>query len=256
MSRVIIAVDCGKSETKVVVIKGGNITRNSFPTAIGYASNGRTDLLDNVETFSCKVLGDIAKNIKIGSEELPVKADSNFSKNSDINRICTIYAIAKSINPGDVVCVAVGCPLSIYVDKEKRNEYGRNIVPLGEVECVISDKKIKFTIDKRIVFAEGTGPLVLHPELFTGEEFDGAIIDIGSLNMNIAGISNGNISVESAHTSYHGGRMLIAEIANSLADCEINANDIQIRNAILRGYIKCHDEEKTELSKKIIKDTI
>ena len=52
MSRVIIAVDCGKSETKVVVIKGGNITRNSFPTAIGYASNGRTDLLDNVETFS------------------------------------------------------------------------------------------------------------------------------------------------------------------------------------------------------------
>lgn len=51
-----------------------------------------------------------------------------------------------------------------------------------------------------MVFAEGTGPLVLHPELFTGEEFDGAIIDIGSLNMNIAGISNGNISVESAHT--------------------------------------------------------
>ena len=256
MSKVIIAVDCGKSETKIVVINGGNVTRNSFPTAIGYASNGRTDLLDNIETFSCKALGDVARNIKIGSEELPIKADSNFSKDSDINRICTMYAIAKNINPGDVVCVAVGCPLSIYVEKEKRNEYGRNIVPVGEVECVISDKKIKFTIDKRIVFAEGTGPLVLHPELFTGEEFDGAIIDIGSLNMNIAGISNGNISVESAHTSSHGGRMLIAEIEKSLADGEINANSTQIRNAILRGYIKCHDEKKTELSKKIINDSI
>ena len=42
----------------------------------------------------------------------------------------------------------------------------------------------------------------------------------------------------------------------SLADSEINANSTQIRNAILRGYIKCHDEKKTELSKKIINDSI
>ena len=256
MSKVVIAVDCGKSETKIVVIKGENITRSSFPTAIGYASNGRTDLLENVETFSCKALGDIGKNVKIGSEDLPIKADNNFSKDSDINKVCTMYAIAKNVTPGDVINVAVGCPLSIYVDKEKRTEYGRNIVPSGEIECLVNDKKIRFTIEKKMVIAEGTGPIVLHSDFFTGEDFDAAIIDIGSLNMNIACIRNGNISGESVHTSSHGGRMLIAEITKSFGDNEIIADDIQIRNAIQRGYIKCHDESKTRKSKEIIDESI
>jgi len=256
MANLIIAVDSGKSETKTVVINKDEMTKSHFPTAIGYVSNGRSDLLEGTHQFSCKALGDFAKDVVIGSEDLPIKADSNYSKDSDINKICTMYAIAINVHPGDTVNVAVGCPLSVYLDKEARTEYGRNIVPSGRVECIVDGTAICFNIDKKIVYAEGTGPVILHPELFTGEEYDAAVVDIGSLNMNIAGINNGAVDAGASHTSSHGGRALIAGIAKSLADKEISVNDNQIRNAIERGYIKCHDEEKTKLSGKIIENAI
>lgn len=256
MANLIIAVDSGKSETKSVVINNGIVTKSHFPTAIGYAANGKADLLEGTHQFSCKALGDFAKDVLIGNEELPIKADNNYSKDSEINKICTMYAIATNVRPGDTVNVAVGCPLSVFLDKEARSDYGRNIVPTGRVECIVDGNAICFNIDKRIVYAEGIGPVVLHPELFDGKDYDAAVVDIGSLNMNIAGINNGAVDASASHTSSHGGRALIAGIAKSLADREISANDIQIRNAIERGYIKCHDEDKTKLSGKIIEDAI
>ena len=86
MNNTVIAVDAGKAETKIVVKRNDKeIVRDHFPTAIGQTSDGRVDLLDNVHTFSSKTLGTVGKEIRIGCDELPVKADDNFSKDSDIN---------------------------------------------------------------------------------------------------------------------------------------------------------------------------
>ena len=253
MNNTVIAVDAGKAETKIVVKRNDKeIVRDHFPTAIGQTSDGRVDLLDNVHTFSSKTLGTVGKEIRIGCDELPVKADDNFSKDSDINRICTMYAIAKNVIPGETVNVVTGCPLSIYSRKEERTEYGRNIIPNGKVECVIDGKPVEFTIDKRLVCAESTGILTLHPEIFSKKDYDAAIIDMGGLNMNITAINNSNVISESSHTSRHGGRMLHHEIQRLLMDNGMEITDAQILSSVLRGYVNYHDPNMREISKDII----
>ena len=256
MSITICAVDAGKSDTKTSVIRDGQLSHNAFPTAIGRATDGGTDLLDHVHTFSCKNLGDICREVKIGSAELPTKSDDNYSKDSDINRICTMYGIASSVNPGETVNVAIGCPLSLFKDKEKRTEYGMHVVPTGRMECVIDGEPKVFTIDKRIVYAESTGILTLHPELFSESRYDAAIVDLGGLNMNISAINNGSVIVGESNTSNHGGRFLQAEIQKRLIGEGIPITDAQVVPAIERGYVNDHDPERKKMSEEIIAEGI
>ncbi len=253
MINTIIAVDSGKAETKTVVLHDKkDIVRDHFPTAIGTANDGRVDLLDGVHTFSSKTLGEAGKEVRIGCGELPIKSDDNYSKDTDINRLCTLYAIARSVQPGETVNVVTGCPLSIYSRKEERMEYGRNIVPNGKVECAIDGKPIEFNIDKRLVCAESTGILTMHPDLFAKKEYDAAIVDMGGLNMNIAAVNNSNIIIESSHTSRHGGRELVREIRRALMDHGMEITDTQILTSITRGSVNYHDDDRKEESKAII----
>ena len=253
MKNKVIAVDAGKAETKVVAIgEETQVVRDHFPTAIGNSGDGRVDLLDNVHTFSSKTLGSIGKEVKIGCDELPIKADDDYSKDADINRICTLYGIAKNVVPGETVNVVVGCPLSIYKEKDKRMEYGQNIVPNGRIECVVDGKPIEFSVDKRLVCAESTGILTMHPEFFSKKDYDAAIIDMGGLNMNITAINNSNVIIETSHTSRHGGRMLCRQIQRHLMDHGLDIEDTQILNSIMRGFINHRDPDRKEESRIII----
>ena len=253
MVNTIISVDAGKAETKTVVLRDKKeVVRDHFPTAIGTANDGRIDLLDGVHTFSSKTLGEAGKEVRIGCGELPIKADDNYSKDTDINRICTLYAIARNVKPGETVNVVTGCPLSIYSRKEERMEYGRNIVPNGKVECAIDGKPVEFNIDKRLVCAESTGILTMHPDLFAEKDYDAAVIDMGGLNMNITAVNNSNVIIESSHTSRHGGRELTREIRRALMDHGMEITDTQILASIMRGSVNYHDDDQKEESRAII----
>ena len=257
MLNTIIAVDAGKAETKTVVLRDKKeIVRDHFPTAIGTANDGRIDLLEGVHTFSSKTLGEAGKEVRIGCGELPIKADDNYSKDTDINRICTLYAIARNVKPGETVNVVTGCPLSIYSRKEERMEYGHNIVPNGKVECAIDGKPVEFNIDKRLVCAESTGILTMHSDLFAGKDYDAAVIDMGGLNMNITAVNNSNVIIESSHTSRHGGRELTREIRRALMDHGMEITDTQILASIMRGSVNYHDDDQKEESRTIISTAV
>ena len=257
MVNTIISVDAGKAETKTVVLRDKkDVVRDHFPTAIGTANDGRIDLLDGVHTFSSKTLGEAGKEVRIGCGELPIKADDNYSKDTEINRICTLYAIARNVKPGETVNVVTGCPLSIYSRKEERMEYGRNIVPNGKVECAIDGKPVEFNIDKRLVCAESTGILTMHPDLFAGKDYDAAVIDMGGLNMNITAVNNSNVIIESSHTSRHGGRELTREIRRALMDHGMEITDTQILASIMRGSVNYHDDDQKEESRTIISTAV
>ncbi len=256
MSITVIAVDAGKADTKVSVIRDGQLSHSVFPTAIGYATDGGTDLLDNIHTFSCKNLGDMCKEVKIGSAELPLKSDDDYSKDQPVNRICSMYGIAMNAKPGETVNVAVACPLSIFKDKGKRAEYGNHIMPAGKIECVNDGRPSIFTMDKRIVYAESTGILTLHPELFKDPGYDAAVVDLGGLNMNISAINNGSVIINECNTTNHGGRYLCAEIQKRLLGKGITVTDMQVPAAIMRGYVKTHDPEDESVSKAIIEEGV
>ena len=248
MTTSLVAADCGKSTTKICLLKDGTLLKDSFPTAYGLASDGRSDLIDKAHTFSIEGSG---KAYRIGSGALPIKADDSYSKDSEITKVCALYGIAKNVSPGDTVAVAIGCPLTSYMNLEARKQYCKNILPKETIKCSIDDKPTQFTIEKRIVFPESTGVITLHPELFTGEN-DIGIIDIGGLNMNVTVLDHGEILDEMSHTTSNGGRRLSAEVKTLLRDHEIEIEESQVLGAIQRGRINCHDEKKAALSESII----
>lgn len=252
------AIDCGKSDTKICVldkgITGETLRRDSFPTAMGVGTNGGTDLLTGVHTFSSNATG-IGMEYTIGSGELPIKADDSFSKNSKVNKVCTLYGIARNVSDGDTINVVIGCPLTIFMNVEERDEYCKSIVPKGLIACVVDGKRISFTIDKRLVCAEAIGYKDRHPECFR-PGMDAAIIDIGGLNMNMTSVHDGIVVIEDAHTNKLGGRRLIADVQKRLQDHEIEVSDQQVIDAIRRGYVKQHDEEKQKYSKAVIDDAV
>lgn len=86
MSISLIAADCGKSTTKICLLKDGTLLKDSFPTAYGLASDGRSDLV-KAHTFSIEGAG---KKYRIGSGALPIKADDSYSKDSEITKVCNL----------------------------------------------------------------------------------------------------------------------------------------------------------------------
>ncbi len=251
---ILVAIDCGKSDTKVCVLTNDQtVIRDSFPTAYGTTKNKGIDLIPGVHTFSCPALGE--EVYTIGSTELPEKPDNEYSKNKPINKICTLYAIAKHVQNGDVVYATIGCPIATFENKEERDEYCRNILPKGMIRCAIDGKEVYFSIEKRLVGAEAIGLRDLHPEFFSADK-DTAIVDIGGLNMNMTSIHNGIIVIEDSYTTRDGGRRLINEVQAKLINNEIEISEQQVVDAIKRGYVLQHDEAKQKLSEGIIADAV
>lgn len=251
---VLVAVDCGKSDTKVCVqANDQTVVRDSYPTAYGTSEDKGMDLIPGVHTFKCSALGN--DEYIIGTTGLPIIPDDENSKNKPINKICTLYAIAKNINDGDVVYAAIGCPIRIFMNIEERNKYCMDILPKEIIKCNIDGKDIHFSIEKRLVCPEAIGLMDQHPEFFTSDK-DAAIVDIGGLNMNITSVHNGIIVVEDSHTTKDGGRRLINDVQKKLVNNEIEISTNQIIDAIGRGYVIQHNAAKQKLSERIITNAI
>ena len=257
MGYTVIAVDCGKAIVKMVVIRNGIVVyRGVFPSAMGDSTDGGNDMLDNLHTFTCQELLETANRILIGSSELKIKPDDSSSKDSLINKILTLFAIASQARPNEPINVVIGCPISIFKDRDARTQYLTNIVPAGEINCEIDGNPISFSIEKRLVCAESTGLLTLHPEYFRDQNQDAGIIDIGNLNDNLTAIHAGNIIVNSSHTSRHGGRMLQRKIKRILMDNDMDISDEQVLSAIQNGYVNYKDPKMKEKSRVLIEKTV
>ncbi len=257
-NNIIAAIDSGKSDVKICTLdtnlSSEALERDCFPTCIGDDKIGGTDLLPGVDTFSCDAIEN-GRKYKIGSSKLPIKADDNYSKKSLINKICTLYGIARNVNDGDTVDVVIGCPISIFLDNNLRREYCNYILPKGIVSCTINGNKKTFIIGKRLVCAEAIGYINSHPEYFRAD-IDAAIVDIGSLNMNMTTVHNGIIEIDQSHTNKYGGRQLIADLQRRLKDCDIQLSDEQVIDSIIRGHARQHDPEKENHSIELIAEAV
>ncbi len=260
MSKRYLSVDSGKSDTKTCVMVNSDCTivNTSFPTRV--KEKGINDCLETIGGLGNTgfIVEYDGKNYTVGSI---VNTDDGFtnnrnSKNDLIHKIATLTAIANSVNTGDEVYVAIGCPIELYQNKENRELYLESILPSGRIDLTVNGTHKHFMIVKKTVLPESTGIFLSHPRYFM-EKIVG-IIDIGGLNLNGALVNNTNLVPESCFTEKL-GRRSIDKIVKDYAEREYDTSFSmsEINHYIRQGYIKDNlDHEKEETSRLFISNTL
>ncbi|MBQ7564075.1 MAG: ParM/StbA family protein [Lachnospiraceae bacterium] len=229
-----LAVDCGKADTKVCLRnEDGSITKKLIPTTLAEAS-GMEDLQRETESGIREVVFE-GRAYVIGAPANGMIRDN--SKKNIVHKVLTLSMIAEAVPEGSYVRAAIGCPLQCYASKAERKEYLDYILPAGKTEIEVNGRKKRFFVDRRAVFAEAYGPLLLFPERFMNRTV--GVIDIGGFNVNGCYFLNGRLISEANITNQMGKYRLMSALVQPLnrlaptADFHI----YEIEEALRLGYV-------------------
>lgn len=237
-----IVIDAGKDDTKIVLRNmDGTITHRKMPTRVSVANeiSAINKQLDNGIT----IVKYEDKTYVVGDPEGST-TDSN-SKMDDIHKIMTLTAIATTVEVGDTVQVAIGCPLATYSDKDARDEYLDFILPMGLVEIIVDGQSKRFYIADRMCFAESLGAVLMYPEYFTGTV---GVIDIGGLNVNASYYINGKLLTDNCFTEKYGKLHITRKLRSTLNqkfDAQFSEPEVEV--VIRQGYVTNAEEESIPL---------
>lgn len=264
----IVAVDSGKHLTKAVRIENGEyVNRFSIDTKI---IETLEDVSNSPSSFAVRLNG---KNYLVGDQSAEYNAVT--SKAQDVHKYATYLAVSRMVENEDSVMLVVGCPINLYANRQKREDYIRFMLNLPEdhsaageelkdvksvIELVVNGNPFTFTINRLLVVPETAGFLVKFEEDFLGR--DVAVVDIGGLNVNGAVYQtvtnyNGNDKVDllqmvgdSSFTLEDGGNIFannLQDVLNKEYDAGISS--MQMRRIIQQGYIRMDKEGSAELIK-------
>ncbi len=249
-----ISVDSGKFGTKAV-LRGANGEPESeitFLTKCDKEEVGSNDfrLLDD-GIYSVEFEG-----IKYTVGEKDGYDSFNESKAELIHKICTYTAIARLVDNDDVVVLAIGCPLSIFLNKDACTQYVEFMRGKGRTTIKVNDVEKTFVIMSVSAFAEGSGYIYLNFEKCS-EEIVG-VIDIGGLNTNCCVYDHILPVRSSIFTTRLGGKRMrkaLLDQLNSKLMPEVPLPDYLMDDALKKGYVmNRRDPEKEELSRRIIRE--
>ncbi len=234
----IIGVDSGKYATKVLLYSPtGAHKKFSFRTKMDETQEDKSQ-----GSKSC-VLEYKGQKVLIGDEA--ETADYDKSKAKGIHKLATYAAIAQSVENGDHVILACGCPLAIFNNVEERKSYKEFMWDKGEIALKINGKDKSFTIDNVVVCPEGSGIIYKNPAKFKNVLV--AIIDIGGLNTNCCIYDRLTPVKSTAFTTNLGANVMRNELKQKLNSVfkDANINDWQMEDIIRKGYIKSNKEESS-----------
>lgn len=252
-----IAVDSGKYETKVSVMTSpGNIKHASFKTQL----DENVEKADNVtgKTYAVEFEG---KEYILGEQARSQSFDR--SKQNILHKIATYTAIALEMKAGgtngDFINLAIGCPLSIYINKEARKKYRDYIAPIGrKINITIDDQEYNFVILKAMVYPESSGVVYLNKDRYENHVI--GVIDIGGLNANCCVYDNlvPKAGPDVMFTLEMGGNILTSNIMTRLeSDFNTQINESIYEEVMREGYLLKNPEESavriSELKKEHVK---
>lgn len=170
----VLAVDPGKHSTKALTIKAdGSENFISFRTKMEETEREYAQGNSYIVCYKGKryLLGEQAS-----------KSSSKTSKTEDIHKIATYAAIHKLAESGDEIVIAVGCPLSVFENREKKNEYKKFLFPERELNITVNNVTKHFVIKGVTILPESSGIIYEDKEKY--EKISVGIVDIGGLNVN------------------------------------------------------------------------
>jgi plasmid segregation protein ParM len=238
---IIIAVDSGKYATKAVRrTASGELKKIMFRTKMD-----DTNEVSSNDRKSCVVKLD-GKSYMIGNSAETV--DYEKSKAKDIHRICVYTAVAKMLEKDEKeVVIAVGCPLSIFVNVNERANYRNYFMEDTDVIISINGEKRDFTIKDVVVCPESSGIIFGHHKEYKNRMV--GVIDIGGLNTNCAVYDRLNPVRSTMFTTNLGANILMNDLKQVINSTfpEANIQDWQMEHIISEGYIKSHKSESAEI---------
>ena len=222
------------------------MTKRIVPTTLAEAS-GMEDLQRETEKGILEVVFE-DKAYVIGAPSNDMIRDN--SKKNMIHKVLTLSMIAEAVPDGSYVRAAIGCPLQCYASKSERKEYLDYILPAGKAEIELNGKKRRFIVDRRVVFAEAYGPLLLFPERFVNRTV--GVIDIGGFNVNGCYFLNGRLISEANITNQMGKYKLMSSLMRPLNRLSPTADFhiYEIEEALRLGYVI----NAEEVSRKILEE--
>lgn len=266
MTLKIVAVDSGKHLTKAVRIEDSvfvdrfSIDTKMIPTM--------EELPRNASSYVVEHNG---RRFSVGNRSSEYNAVT--SKAQDVHKYATYLAVSQMVEDGDKVALAIGCPLSLYINKSAREEYMKFMMNLDSdtdaatlktakplISLIVNGQPFSFTIEHLYIVPETSGFLIKYEEDYIGR--DVAIIDIGGLNVNGAiyetvtrfdrGVEQTSIQMieDSIFTLEDGGNVFATKLMDRLNekyDAGISPN--QMPRIIKEGYIKLNKEESAETIK-------
>lgn len=198
-----IAIDCGKGATKFK----SKLFKGEFATRYDNIRNKDYDLQENnyiVENEEGRFLiGNLAKN-----------KDNNNEKSTQLHRLSIYTAICNCIKPSSKsvdVKINIGCPVSLYLDKEYKKEYANYIKRAGEnIKINVNNNEYNFRIKNIMISCEGTGFVYTEQDI---NDEDILNIDIGDLNVNSIGF-RGGVPLPNSMITLNKGYSYLKELLN------------------------------------------
>lgn len=234
-----IAIDSGKHTTKIVaeVSTGSNASRTlSFVSAIKEGVTETADPDSHIIEFE-------GTTYLVGSQA-KTYMDINNSKNTILHKICIMTALALTVESGDKVIVAIGCPLDKFYQKDEKFAYRDNMLKEKKYKVTIDGKTKTFEIVRGFVFPENFGAVSLKLKEFSDETLN--VVDIGGLNVNASIYKKGVMQEGNNVTLQKGGIALYEASLNalrSIADSDMkskleNWTAEQTEDTVIKGVHK------------------
>lgn len=256
-----VAVDAGKSDTKIGTYDGTTTNIYGFTTKIG-TGYFEDDALER-NTFIAEING---KVYKMG-QGADTEAELETSKQTEIHKMCILSAIAMccSDNEEDEVSVAIGVPMSTYNSVPMRNEFREYM--LGQDTYTIklkmrSDAPVKtkrFKIVDKVVYPESSGGLFIDGAIDYAEGTVG-VIDLGWLNNNLSVFRAGEPDKKMTKTNELGGSRLVRGLAAELSShyARIDARSVAEILSLPSDFrcLNSDDESIRESSNQFIHDYV
>lgn len=236
-----ISIDAGKYATKVAIKRAEGIQRLSFRTKVDETSANNNVFLSK-DNYKVSYNG---KNYLVGDAAETVSFST--SKAENIHKVAAYTAIAYLVDNGDVVNIAVGCPMSVYLNAAACKDFKDFIFPEGEtITITVNETTKSFVIGKVVVLPESSGVIFLDIVKFTGKTV--AVIDIGGLNANCAVFKNLSPVLSAVFTTNLGSNVMMEELEKKLnAEFSVQIPKYLMDQIIKDGYIKKDPEASAKL---------
>lgn len=242
--KIVIAVDSGKFATKAV-------RKNASGTMKSILFRTKMDATEEEKASdkrSC-VIEYQGKRWMIG--ESAEKVDYEKNKAKLVHKLCTYAAIAQLLdgeNNANVV-LAIGCPLSIFVNVDEREKYKEFFAGESDIAVKINGVLKTFHIDDVVICPESSGIIFKNSAEYKNRLI--GIIDIGGLNTNCCVYNRLSPIKSTSFTTNLGSNIMMNDLKQKINSEFVDANiqDWQIESVVKDGYIKSHKSESSELIK-------
>ena len=247
-----LGTDSGKSQSRFALEDKGTLHLYKFPTVVEKESSRASNDGYEVEFEGVRYLvGDKARTNNNESTKT--------TKLTRDHKICIYTGIAlamkkleRSNNCHDEIHISVNVPITVFKDKDKRQEVIDYYVN-NRVEIRIDGTLYRFTIVSVKPYYEGMGAWLNNMNRVGSSVI---VYDFGSLNINFLHFENGRVVGENCHSLEIGGSELVSKINAITLKDDVKFTDNHIYRLSNNEEIRNISTEHLDVAKDVIREHV